>query len=406
LYLIFAFMANGQAARKLCGNVAYIAYFSLGDCVMEVGLIGLPYIGKTTVFNALTALGADAGGGAAKPNIGVVQVPDPRLHTINKYIETKKITHATIQIIDIAGLVSGSSKGQGMGNKFLSHIRDVDAIVHVVRCFEDDNVHHVNKTIDAARDCDEVETELILADLEVVEKALPKAQRNARTGDKQAKRRLEVLEQCYERLGEGLPIRALDLDEESVKELRSFSMLTAKPVLYVANVGEDDLSGEGEQVTALRKHIEDQHQSWAAGHGDNSQPSAIVVPICAKLEAELAELEDSERQEMLDAMGLSEPALNVLARACYRLMGLQSFFTAGIKEIRAWTIRIGATGPEAAGAIHSDMQRGFIRVETHSIADLEEYGTEQAIKNAGKLRVEGKNYVMQDGDVCHILFNV
>ncbi len=358
---------------------------------MEAGIIGLPYIGKTTLFNALTALGAsDAGSG--KANVGVAQVPDPRLDIIARHIEAKKIVPATMQFVDVAGLVSGASEGKGMGNKFLSHVRNVDALIHVVRCFEDPDVPHVNDTIGPVRDVEEVELELTFADLEVVENSLQNAVRKARTGEKEAKARLELLEKCKEALESEQPLSAVTFNEEQWRLLKSFAMLTAKPVLYVANVGEDDLHGESDHVQKLRAYAE--------------QRGSLVVPICAKLDAELVELPPEERSEMLEGLGLDEPAINALARAAYKLLGLQSFFTAGDKENRAWTIRIGATAPEAAGEIHSDIQRGFIRVEVYSVDDLETLGSEKAIKEAGKLRVEGKSYVIQDGDVCHFRFNV
>ncbi len=297
-----------------------------------------------------------------------------------------------MQLVDVAGLVSGASAGKGTGNRFLGHLRNVDALLHVVRCFDDASVPHVHDSIRPARDADEVETELALADLEMAENALNNAQKKARTGDKDAKMRADLMQRCVDTLSEGRPVRGLDLTEAEDRIIKSFAMLTAKPVLYVANIGEDDLAGDNAHVTALRV--------YAADHGTE------VVAVCAKLEAELAELDEAERAEMLEGLGLKEPALNVLARATYRLLGLQSFFTAGDKENRAWTIRIGAKAPEAAGEIHSDIQRGFIRVETYSVDDLAQYKSEAAIKAAGKLRVEGKDYVMRDGDVCHFLFNV
>ncbi|MAE65533.1 MAG: redox-regulated ATPase YchF [Phycisphaeraceae bacterium] len=361
---------------------------------MEAGIVGLSYIGKTALFNAMTALGLDAAGGsAAKPNVGMVNVPDPRLEIIHEYVETKKIVPATIQLVDVAGLAAGASKGEGMGNKFLAHIRNVDAIIHVARCFEDASVPHVHERIDPVSDIEEVETELLLADLEVVENSIRNAQRKARTGEKEAKMRLELMEQCQQELEASRPLRSLlpALDEQKEKILRSFAMLSAKPVLYVANIGEDEAQ-DAPAVEAVRKYA-----------GENG---GEAVAVCARLEAELAELEPGERDEMLAGLGLTEPALNVVARAAYKLLGLQSFFTAGPKEIRAWTTPIGATGPQAAGVIHSDFERGFIRVEVYTVADLQEHRTEQAIKAAGKMRTEGKDYVVQDGDVCHFLFNV
>ena len=366
---------------------------------MEAGIVGHPYIGKTALFNALTALGAEqtSGGSSARPNVGVVNVPDPRLATINQHIETKKIIPATLQLVDVAGLVAGASQGEGLGNKFLAHIRNVDAIVHVARCFEDPNVPHVHGTVDPLRDIEEVETELMLADLDVVENSIKNATRKARTGEKEAKLRLELMEACASRLSAGTPLRdwMSGLEEEPKKMLRSFALLSAKPVLYVANISEDDLADGAENAghaQTVHQHARDQ--------------GSACVGVCAKLEAELAELEETERAEMLEGLGLDEPVLAVLARATYRLLGMQSFFTAGPKEIRAWTTPVESSAVMAAGAIHSDFARGFIRVEVYTVQDLEEHRTEQAIKAAGKLRTEGKDYVVKDGDVCHFLFNV
>jgi len=359
---------------------------------MEAGIVGLPYVGKTSVFNALTSLGVSGDAVANKPNIGMVSVPDPRLAIINRFIETKEVVPATMQLIDLAGLVVGASEGKGMGNKFLSHIRTVDAILHVVRCFDDPDVPHVDGSVDPLRDIQEVDTELILADLEVAENSLKNSERRAKLGDKEAKIRHELMQKCIAWLSDEKPIRSLALTDQEQKLLKSFAMLTAKPVLYIANIAENDLDAQSGHVRQVR--------DYASGQG------AEVAAVCAKLEAELAELADSERQEMLEGMGLTEPALNVLARATYKVLGLQSFFTAGPKQIRAWTIPAGATAPEAAGAIHSDFERGFIRVEVHSVADLEQYQSEKAIRDAGKLRVEGKHYIVHEGDVCHFLFNV
>ena len=359
---------------------------------MEAGIVGLSYIGKTTLFNALTALGVSAESSASKPNIGIVQVPDPRLERIASFIPTKKIVPATIQLVDVAGLVAGASEGRGAGNRFLAHLRNVDALVHVVRCFEDADVPHVHGRIDPVSDVEEVETELMLADLEVVENSMKNAERKARTGDREATARLALMKRCEAALSEGQPISSLRFDDAERRILRSISLLSAKPVLYVANVGEQDLAGDSTHAGALRAWVE--------------QRGGAMVSVCAKLEAELVELDESERSEMLEAMGLAEPALNVLARGIYDLLGLQSFFTAGPKEVRAWAIPKGATAPEAAGEIHSDLQRGFIRVEVYAVDELKQYGSEKAIKEAGRLRVEGKNYVIREGDVCHFLFNV
>jgi len=363
--------------------------------LMEAGIVGLPNVGKSTLFNALTAAGIPSENYpfcTIEPNVGVVPVPDGRLDTIQSFIKTQKVIPAILRLVDIAGLVKGASQGEGLGNKFLTHIKNVDAVLHVVRCFEDDDIVHVDGKVDPIRDIDTIDTELMLSDLATVESAMDKAVRTARTGDKDAKARVVLLEACLARLSDGKPIRGIELDEKQDKELKSFGFITAKRVLYVANVQEDDPQGEGELVKRVRERAE------AEG--------GAVVPVCAKLESELSELDEADRTELLESVGLAEPALHSLARAAYSLLGLQSYFTAGEKEVRAWTIPIGATGPQAAGVIHTDFERGFIRVEVYSVADLEELKTEKAIKEAGKMRVEGKDYIMQDGDVCHFLFNV
>lgn len=363
---------------------------------MEAGIVGLPNVGKSTLFNALTAAGIASENYpfcTIEPNVGAVSVPDGRLETIQKHIATQKVIPAILQLVDIAGIVRGASEGEGLGNQFLSHIRNVDAILHVVRCFDDPDITHVDGSVDPIRDIETIDTELMLADLQSVEQQLQKAKKSARTGDKDAKRKVEILEECNARLAEGNPIRGLSYDDPaSAKVLRELQLLTAKRVLYVANVEEDDLAGEGELVGRVRKRAEEENGE--------------VVPVCARLEAELSELDESDRAEMLESVGLEEPALATLARAAYKLLGLQSYFTAGEKEVRAWTVPIGATAPQAAGVIHTDFERGFIRCETYGIADLVEHESEKAIRDAGKMRVEGKGYVMQDGDVCHFLFNV
>jgi ribosome-binding ATPase len=363
---------------------------------MEAGIVGLPNVGKSTLFNALTAVGIASENYpfcTVEANIGAVAIPDPRLATINRYIETQKIIPAIFQLVDIAGLVRGASRGEGLGNKFLGDLRNVDAILHIVRCYEDENVMHVEGSIDPVRDLDTIDTELMLADLQSVEGMIERGERTARTGGPEAKRRLEILADCQARLNDAQPIRGLNYDDPtSAKILRELQLLTNKRVLYVANVGEDDLLGKSTTVDRIRER--------AAAEGSE------VVPISARLEAEIAELEEPDRTEMLKSVGLQEPALAALAQASYRLLGLQSYFTAGPKEIRAWTIPVGATAPQAAGVIHSDFERGFIRVEVYSVDELVKYGSEKAIREAGKMRLEGKSYVMQDSDVCHFLFNV
>ncbi|MEQ9453140.1 MAG: redox-regulated ATPase YchF [Phycisphaeraceae bacterium] len=364
---------------------------------MEAGIVGLPNVGKSTLFNALTAAGIASENYpfcTIEPNVGVVPVPDGRLKRIESHIKTQKVIPAALRLVDIAGIVRGASEGEGLGNKFLTHIRNVDAILQVVRCFEDPDITHVDGKVDPIRDIDTIATELLLADLQTVESSKDKAARNARSGDKEAKARVELLSRCQEALDDSQPVRSLELDPDEQKLLRSFGLITAKPILFMANVDESDPAGEGLLVQQVR--------DWASEHGSGGN----VVPVCAKLESELAELDEADKQELLEASGLEEPALAVLARETYRLLGLQSYFTAGEKEVRAWTVPIGATAPQAAGVIHTDFERGFIRAEVYSVDDLDELKSEKAIREAGRLRVEGKGYIMQDGDVVHFLFNV
>ena len=360
----------------------------------KCGIVGLPNVGKSTLFNALTKAGIQAANYpfcTIEPNVGVVPVPDPRLDALAAIVKPERVVPTTIEFVDIAGLVAGASKGEGLGNQFLANIRETDAIAHVVRCFEDDDVVHVAGRVSPLDDIEVINTELGLADLESVEKAIARQAKVAKSGDKEARARLAVLEPLRAHLDEGRPARTLPMDDDQRALLRDLHLLTIKPTLYIANVAEDGFE-DNPQL--------DQVRELAASE------DAEVVPVCAAIEAELAELDDEEKLEFLQELGLDEPGLNRVIRAGYQLLHLHTYFTAGVKEVRAWTVHVGATAPQAAGVIHTDFEKGFIRAEVIAYEDFIEYGGEQGAKEAGKWRLEGKDYVVQDGDVMHFRFNV
>ncbi|WP_088742634.1 redox-regulated ATPase YchF [Cobetia sp. QF-1] len=358
------------------------------------GIVGLPNVGKSTLFNALTKSGIDAENFpfcTIEPNTGIVPMPDPRLGALAAIVKPEKILPTTMEFVDIAGLVAGASKGEGLGNKFLANIRETDAIAHVVRCFEDDNVIHVANHVDPTADIETINIELALADLDSVERSIQRLARIAKGGDKEAITTKAVLERIQPHLAEGQPLRSFGLTDDDLKALRGFGFLTLKPTMYIANVSEEGF--ENNSYLDIVREI-------AAAEG------AIVVPVCNKIEAEIAELDEEEREMFLNELGMEEPGLDRVIRAGYELLGLQTYFTAGVKEVRAWTIKIGATAPEGAGVIHTDFQKGFIRAEVVAYDDFIAYTGEQGAKDAGKWRLEGKDYILKDGDVVHFRFNV
>ena len=363
---------------------------------LKCGIVGLPNVGKSTLFNALTsakALAANYPFATKDPNLGVITVPDPRLDKLEELVNPQKVIPTTVDIVDIAGLIKGASKGEGLGNQFLGNIRETDAILHVVRCFEDDNVVHVDGNVDPVRDKMIIDTELILKDIETVEKRVEKFRRTAKSGDKEARRIVEVGEALLAHLESEQPARSFETDEEGQEVVKELMLLTGKPILYVCNVDIDSIEDGNAHTQAFRKAVA----------GENAE----IILISASIEADIAELETKEeRAEFIEEMGLNEPGVNKVIRASYELLDLITYFTAGEKEVRAWTITKGTKAPGAAGVIHSDFEKGFIRAEVIHYADYVKYGSESGARDNGKLNVEGKEYVVQDGDVMHFRFNV
>jgi GTP-binding protein YchF len=361
---------------------------------IKCGIVGLPNVGKSTLFNALTAAEIPAENYpfcTIEPNVGVVPVPDPRLRVLAGIVKPQKIIPTTMEFVDIAGLVAGASKGEGLGNQFLAHIRETDAIAHVVRCFENDDIVHVAGKVNPINDIEVIDTELLLADMDTIDKALTRTARSAKSGEKDAVARAKLLEALKAHVDGGNPARTLKLTDEQRPLMKEYGLITAKPVMFIANVNEDGFENNP-HLQSLQEH--------ASKHG------AQVVAICAAIEAEIMQLEETERQEFLKDMGMQEPGLNRVIRAGYSLLGLQTFFTAGEKEVRAWTVKAGATAPQGAGRIHTDFEKGFIRAEVVAYEDYIKHCGEQGARDAGKWRLEGKEYLMQEGDVVHFRFNV
>ena len=360
----------------------------------KCGIVGLPNVGKSTLFNALTNAGIESANYpfcTIEPNVGVVPVPDPRQEKIAEFVQPERILPTTMEFVDIAGLVEGASKGEGLGNKFLANIRETDAIVQVVRCFENDDIVHVAGQVDPLSDIEVINTELVLADMESLEKAVQKVQRVAKSGNKEAQAKLDLYTKVLKEVEQGKLVRLIDLDEDALKGLQDLHLLTIKPMMYIANVNDDGFENNP-YLEAVRKVAEAQ--------------GAVVVPVCAEIEAEIAELDEEDKAAFLEEMGQEEPGLNRVIRAGYELLGLQTYFTAGVKEVRAWTVKKGATAPQAAGVIHTDFEKGFIRAEVIAYEDFIQYKGEAGAKEAGKMRLEGKEYIVQDGDIMHFRFNV
>ncbi len=361
---------------------------------LKCGIVGLPNVGKSTLFNALTKAGIAAENYpfcTIEPNVGIVELPDPRLAKLSEIVKPERIVPAIVEFVDIAGLVAGASKGEGLGNQFLAHIRETDATLNVVRCFDDENVIHVNGKVDPISDVEVIQTELCLADLGTVEKALHRHSKTARSGDKEAAKIVAILEKCQTALSQGTPVRALPFTKEETPLVKALCLITAKPAMFVGNVAEDGFANNP-YLDKLREYADKQ--------------KAPVVVICAKMEAEMADMSDEDKQMFLAEIGQDEAGLNRLIRAAFTLLGLQTYFTAGEKEVRAWTIHVGDTAPQAAGVIHTDFERGFIRAQTIAFDDYVALKGEQGAKDAGKMRSEGKEYVVKDGDVMNFLFNV